>query len=243
MSARASGIRAMPTDAEVQVSELLKVMAHDLRNPLSALVTNLHFLRGSAQALDKDSREALADSVSLCDVLERLITNLDIVARVDQDKARNRFATSLKQVAQSIVQRTQHQATSAGLELTFTAPAAGDLMVTVEREMFARAVENIVANAIEHAPVGSQITVEIAPRGSDGLVNVLDGAPEIPADLRKQAVSVAGQSRHLRRAEARYGRGLGLLCADLAARAAGARLEVDGQPGGTSVLRIVAPLG
>jgi hypothetical protein len=38
-----------------------------------------------------------------------------------------------------------------------------------------------------------------------------------------------------------YGRGLALLCASLAARATGARLEVDGAPGACR-LRLVAPL-
>lgn len=232
----------MPADPEVSISELLKVMAHDLRNPLSALVTNLHFLKGSAEKLDSDSREALADSVSLCDVLERLITNLDIVARGEQDKPRNRFPLSLLQLAQSIVQRNQHQASSAGLELCLLPAIDGDLMVLVEREMFARAAENLVANAIEHAPMGTQVKVEIAPHGQDAAFNVIDIAPPVPTELRKQAVSFAGQARHLRRAESRYGRGLGLLCADLAARAAGGRVELDGRPG-ESVLRLVAPIG
>jgi two-component system heavy metal sensor histidine kinase CusS len=232
----------MTADPDVQVSELLKVMAHDLRNPLSALVTNLHFLRGAVPVLDNDSREALADSVSLCDVLERLITNLDIVARSEQEKPKNRFPTSLRQVAQTIVQRNQHQAISAGLELLFVPGEGGDPLVVVEREMFSRAAENLVANALEHAPANSQVKVEVTLGGGEAAIVVTDSAPPVPAELRKQAVSMAGQSRHMRRAEARYGRGLGLLCADLAARAAGARLELDGQPS-QSVLRLVAPLG
>ena len=232
----------MQADPEIAISELLKVMAHDLRNPLSALVTNLHYLKGSAERLDADSQEALADSVSLCDVLERLITNLDIVARAEQEKPKNRFPISLCQVAQSIVQRNQHQATSAGLELCLLPASDGDLMVVVERDMFSRAAENLVANALEHAPVGSQVKVEVAARGKDASLNVMDISPAVPSELRKQAVSFAGQARHLRRAESRYGRGLGLLCADLAARAAGARVELDGNSR-ESVLRLVAPIG
>jgi K+-sensing histidine kinase KdpD len=224
------------------VSELLKVMAHDLRNPLSALVTNLHFLQGAAAALDGDSRDALSDSVSLCEVLERLIANLDIMARGEQERPRTRFPTSLHQVAQNVVHRHKHHALSAGLELSVADGSDAEVLALVEKEMFARAAENLVANALEHAPSGSCVRVSVGLFGSEAAFAVIDSAAAVPAELRTQAVSVAGQARGLRRAESRYGRGLGLLCADLAARAAGARLELDGSAA-ESVLRLVAPVG
>jgi K+-sensing histidine kinase KdpD len=230
----------MSNPRDPELPELLKVMSHDLKNPLSALLTNLHFLQTTLPALDQDATEALADSVSLCDVLERLITNLDILAKAGQARS-NRFATSLRQVAQSVVSRTRHQAVSAGIAIAI-AEAESDVMALVDRDSFTRAAENLVANAIEHAPTGSSIAVDFARSGDEAVLTVRDAAPGVPPALREQAVSVAGQARDGRQAEARYGRGLGLLCADLAARAAGARLELAGDQKG-SQLRLVAPAG
>ena len=223
-----------------ELAELLKVMTHDLRNPLSALLTNLHFLQTSLPDLDSDVADALMDSVSLCDVLDRLITNVDILAKSDDPRVSNRFPTSLRQIAQAVVTRQRHQVLSAGLELAFE-EGGPDALALVERDMFARAFENVVANAVEHAPPGTAITIEVQRGETEAWIAVRDGGAGVPPDLRERAVSAEGQTRGARQSDVRYGRGLGLLCADLAARAAGARLELDGGDD-HSILRLVAPI-
>lgn len=240
---QSAGHTPAPPDSARQhsalLSELLRVMAHDLRNPLSALVTNLHYLTGVTKGLDTDAKEALGDSVSLCDVLERLITNLDVLARGDE-RGRQRFPTSLLQVAQTVVRRQRPQAASSGIELVLEEDGQ-DMLVMVERELFALAAENVVANAIEHAPSGSTVRVRTGMHEGQAALMVSDDAASVPADLREQAVSLHGQSRHARAPETRYGRGLGLLCANLAARGAGGRLALDGTET-SSVMRLLAPV-
>jgi signal transduction histidine kinase len=233
---------APPDSARVHsatLSELLRVMAHDLRNPLSALVTNLHYLTGVTRGLDADAREALGDSVSLCEVLERLITNLDVLARGDE-RGGQHFPTSLLQVAQTVVKRQRPQAASSGIELVLEEDGQ-DMLVMVERELFALAAENIVANALEHAPTGSKVRVRTGVHEGQAALMVFDDAPPVPVELREVAVSLHGQGRHARAPETRYGRGLGMLCADLAARGSGGRLLLDAS-GGASVMRLLAPI-
>lgn len=222
------------------LSELLRVMAHDLRNPLSALVTNLHYLSGTTKGMDADSREALGDSVSLCDVLERLITNLDVLARGDE-RGRQRFPTSLLQVAQTVCKRQRPQAASSGIELVLEENGE-DMLVMVERELFTLAAENMVANALEHAPSSTKVRVRAGMHDGQAALMVFDDAPPVPVELREQAVSLQGQGRTARAPETRYGRGLGLLCADLAARGSGGKLTLDGSADG-SVMRLLAPVG
>jgi len=238
------GVMPAPPDSARQrsatLSELLRVMAHDLRNPLSALVTNLHYLSGVTKGLDADAKEALGDSVSLCDVLERLITNLDVLARGDE-RGRQRFPTSLLQVAQTVVKRQRPQAASSGIELVLEEDGQ-DTLVMVERDLFALAAENIVANALEHAPTGSTVRVRTGIHDGQAALMVFDDAPSVPVELREVAVSLHGQGRHARAPETRYGRGLGMLCADLAARGSGGRLSLDGTAE-SSVMRLLAPVG
>jgi len=224
-----------------ELAELLKVMTHDLRNPLSALLTNLHFLQTSLHGLEPDLADALADSVSLCDVLDRLIANVDVLAKSEDPRMSNRFPTSLRQIAQAVVARQRHQVASAGLEIVLD-EGGSDALALVERDMFSRAFENLVANAVEHAPPGSRIEIQVRRGEAEASVAVRDGGAGVSPELRKRAVSIEGQTRGARQTDLRYGRGLGLLCADLAARAAGARLELDGDADG-SVLRLIAPIG
>jgi signal transduction histidine kinase len=163
-----------------------------------------------------------------------------VLARGDE-RGRQRFPTSLLHVAQTVVKRQRPQAASSGIELVLEDDGQ-DMLVMVERELFALAAENIVANGIEHAPSGSKVRVRTGMHDGQAALMVFDDAPPVPAELREQAVSLHGQGRHGRAADTRYGRGLGMLCADLAARGAGGRLLLD-DDGAASVMRLLAPVG
>lgn len=225
----------MATD---ELLELLRVLSHDVKNPLSALLTNLHYLASEAD-LEPDAGEALSDSLAICAVLERLVSNLDVLAR-GSASSQSPVPTSLRQLAQATAARMAPQATAAGLRLEPAGDDEGMVLAAIDRDLATRALENLVANALEHAPSGSTVRIEVRREDADAVLAVVDSGPIVPEAQRKTAVSMAGQLRAGRAAEARYGRGLGLLCADVAARAAGGRLELGGADG-LSQLRIVAP--
>ena len=49
--------------------ELMAILAHDMRNPLSALLTNIHFVQSVARGSTLEVDEALSDSALSCTIL------------------------------------------------------------------------------------------------------------------------------------------------------------------------------
>lgn len=230
----------MPPSAAPALSDLVAMMAHDLKNPLAALMTNLHFLQGSLSALEPDDLDALGDSVILCEVLERFLRNLELLARRKEVAAR-RQPVAIGSIAHEAVTRIQTHATTAGIELQLSRDSARDPSVFVDRDLFTRAVENLIANALESVPAGSKVEVKVTSAGAEATIDVTDAREAPPAWAVNEASCLPGAELEGKRLQGLYGRGLALLCADLAARATGARLEIDGVPRACR-LRLVAPV-
>jgi len=216
--------------------ELVALLAHDFRSPLGAMLANLHFL-ASGPENSADAAEAFEDSVALCTMLERYVTNFELLGRqasLDRISVRR-----VGEVAHSVVRRLEVQASSAGLtvEVHVCDP---DPSVEVEAATLAVAMENLVANALEYAPRGSTVRVAVERQGDQVTLTVDDEAPAIPEALREMATSRAVGSADRKDGRLRYSRGAGLLVAHLAAERAGARLELGGDEKGASH-RLVAP--
>lgn len=222
------------------LSDLVVIMAHDLKNPLAALMTNLHFLQGAIGETDQDTRDALSDSVTLCDVLERFLRNLDLLGRREDLVARGQVV-GIGALAQEAVNRARSHASAAGIELRFSDAGAAEPGIFVDRDLFTRALDNVLANAVEHAPAGSTVDVRVASAGNEAAIIVTDEREALPALRSSESALVPVATGEGMRLQGAYGRGLALLCADLAARASGVRLEIDGASRSCR-LRLVAPV-
>ena len=212
------------------LAELVAVMAHDLKNPLAALVTNLHYLRGTLDGVSTDALDALDESALVCETLERLTRNLDLLARRDALEGR-RYLVAVGALVDDVLGRARHHAATAGVELVGPTAGAHEPVAFVDRDLFRRALENLLAHALEHAPRGSRVSVELTVDEGSVSVVITDARPALPSPAEAQ------EGRSL---QARYGRGLSLLCAELAAKPSGATLVIDGVPGACRA-RLTAP--
>jgi signal transduction histidine kinase len=111
----------------------------------------------------------------------------------------------------------------------------------VDPSFFGRALDNLIANALQYSPHKGKVRIECSSRKDRGFLTVTDDGPSVPVDLREIALMAEGQNVAKQRYEARYGRGLGLYCAAEAARISGADVTI-GERGGHSALEISAPL-
>ena len=79
----AAGVGAVAETIESElIGELLGLLAHDLRNPLSALHSNLGYLDTVLSSQDEEAREAVEDGVVSCDGLSHVIDNVDLLGQV-----------------------------------------------------------------------------------------------------------------------------------------------------------------
>ncbi|HVJ18175.1 MAG TPA: HAMP domain-containing sensor histidine kinase [Polyangiaceae bacterium] len=211
-----------PDDPEL-IAQLLALVAHDLRNPLSALHSNAGYLQSTMGKESDDLREALDDVVSSCTSLGSIIDNLELLGVALEDAPVVDLAPlSLSDVATEALQQCQALARSYRVELRLEQePGAEASFVMTNRDMLRRALANVIRNAIQHGSRDVDVTITVGK----GVVRVEDGGAALAPELAERAFTAEGQLECKSHPAGRYSRGLGLFAAAVAAKAAGAKLS------------------
>jgi signal transduction histidine kinase len=149
---------------------LLLDISHELRSPLARLGVAVELARSGEDrggALDRIQKEA--------DRLNSLVGELLQVTRAEGDPASLHFEpVRLDDLVRDIVETNRIEATARGGELKLDMEGAAEIQG--KPELLRRAVENVIRNAIRHAPTGT--AVEVAVRGRSILVR--DYGPGVP---------------------------------------------------------------
>ncbi|MBM4373553.1 MAG: sensor histidine kinase [Deltaproteobacteria bacterium] len=213
------------------LAALMRLFAHDLRNPLSALVTNLGFARrlvdkGEGEP-DPELDEVLADSEGACEVLRLLVTNLEALAR-HGDLGGDELGAAPMQVLEEVAASCRSRARMAEVELAMEgAEAVG--RVPVSRRALALILENLATNALQHAPRGSRVTLGMRRAPERVELVVIDRGGAIPEALREGATGFPSEGSSARDAKLRRGRGASLFVAKVVADANGLGLAIAGE--------------
>lgn len=225
------------------LGQMLELLAHDLRNPLSALHSNLGYLRTIAarESIPADVHEAIADGLVSCEGLAHIIDNLGQFAQLLRATQAPPAPPDLVDAFVSdALQRTESVARAYGsrVELTLTNEARG-LRLALSRDPFSRVLTNLVLNAIQCSPRRSPVAVRVDRSGNEVRIEVDDmGAP--PAD--PQPFGIAAQLATKTASDGRYNRWLGLYIAAITAQSLGGSLAVaPATPPFTSKLRLLLP--
>jgi signal transduction histidine kinase len=212
------------------VSELLGLLAHDLRNPLSALHSNLGYIASAISHDQSEVHEAIDDTLISCDGLAAIIDNLEVLGRGLDQKATTKGPCPIVPIVVDVIGRCRSMAQSHGVRVDLDGDLSPALRVVTNTEMVGFALGNLVRNAIQHAQGGSPVRVRIEADPKRCRIVVQDDGTPIPSELREVVFTPTGQLHCKGEARGRYGRGLGLLCARIAAEGAGASIDVEGGP-------------
>jgi signal transduction histidine kinase len=189
--------------------------AHELRTPLTILRSRIDTLadRGASKALYKDI-DGMARIVNqLLDIAELETFSIDPLEKAD-----------LREICAEVAEFAAPLALAQGKNIALSG-SEGAVRVHGNPEMLARAVRNLVENAINYSPPGT--TVEIVLEDS-GIVRVLDEGPGIKEEERA-LIFQRFWRRDRRRTE---GAGLGLSIVQRIADSHAATVSVENRPTG-----------
>jgi NtrC-family two-component system sensor histidine kinase KinB len=222
--------------------ELTHMLIHDLRSPLSVLISGLDLMRleladgrveGFSQILD------LAEQSS--DQVLRLINTLLDISRLESGQM---VIAPEAVAARSLLEKVAAQLSPLAItaHIAVEIEAAPDLPpLHVDAELVRRAVHNLVDNALKFTPDGGQVRLWARPdpaRPGFQLIGVGDSGPGIPPEAWPRLFAKfqqVGQAQGRRR-----GTGLGLPFCKLVAQAHGGDIWVESEvgAGSTFVLRL-----
>jgi signal transduction histidine kinase len=196
--------------------------SHQLRTPLAALRLRLENLESDAPP---ELQPRLAAARSETARLSRLSEALLALARA-AGSVRVAEAIDVSTVATERVDAWSPMADDLGVRLVVEVPSrAGALAVPGAVEQI---LDNLLDNALEVAPEGSEVRVRISHAGRDVELHVLDAGPGLDEAQRRRAVD-----RFWRGPGAEPGgTGLGLAIVARLAEASGGRPGLDPRPDG-----------
>ncbi len=189
---------------------LLQDISHELRSPLARLRFALELLKTSP-----DPEAAHARVKKEVDRLATLVNELLQVTRAEGDpESRNVTAINLDEFLQSLVDdcRIEAEARDCSIRLS----PMDKVIWAGDRELLHRAVENILRNAISHAPPGTTVDVEAAVTPERVALQVRDYGRGVPEESLAQIFRPFFRVEEDRSRENGGGVGLGLAIAERA---------------------------
>jgi signal transduction histidine kinase len=235
--ARADG-EARALRSEDRMRQFVADASHELRTPLTSV-------KGLAEfGLQQGSAAGTAGLLELIGLIHdeasrmaRLVEDLLMLARLDTGRPLDRRYVDVASIAARAVQaaRIVHR------DRPITLLAEGPVIVYADEERLRQVIDNLIANAGQHTPPRSPVTVSVTSTGGTAEIIVADNGPGMTAE---QAAHVF--ERFYRtddaRTRARGGTGLGLSIAASLAAAHGGDITVDAQPGRGAAFTVRLPL-
>ncbi|MBF5045280.1 PAS domain S-box protein [Aggregicoccus sp. 17bor-14] len=218
--------------------QLIGIVSHDLRTPLSAIAMSAQSLAASS-GLDERQRRSVARIASSSARANRMIeTLLDFTrARLGRGIPVTPRPTDLREVARHAVE----EARAAHPERTLQLHCEGDVTGAWDPERLEQVLGNLLVNALRHGDPVAPVQVRVAQeQGGEGVsLSVHNaGAPIAPEQLPLLFEPFQVGSRE---SEARGGLGLGLFIVREIVRSHGGRVEVASEAGRGTTFTVHLP--
>jgi PAS domain S-box-containing protein len=229
-------------------NDLTHMIVHDLRTPLTSLLTGLMTLQGSP-SLNEMENELLTISVSGGHTLLGMINDLlDISKMEDGSLSLEKSSVSLSEITQEAFQQVNSLVEEKMLTLQAQIPpeiSAGmppASLLCADADKIRRVLVNLLGNAIKFTPRSGLITVSasLSPDQESVVVSVRDTGEGIPREAFARIFEKFGQVE-TRTAGRTMSTGLGLTFCKLVVEAHGGRIWVESERGEGSTFFFTLP--
>lgn len=224
--------------ANLARDEVLGIVSHDLRNPLSAIGMCARVLRESPPADDAARTDLLSTISESVEAMNRLIQDLVDVSSIERGQlSLERGPTAPARILDRAAHMFRVEAESHGITLARDA-GNGIPQINADEARIVQVLANLIRNAIKFTPDGGRITLRV--EGQDGTVrfSVSDTGIGIDPALHQR---IFDRYWHASTGARKRGTGLGLSIAKGIVDAHGGKLSVDSETGAGSTFTFTIP--
>src|SRR5277367_6438717 len=163
---------------------LTRGVAHEVKNPINAIVLHLQLLQNKLREDDPDTRRHM-------DVIGSEIHRLDRVVQILVDFTRpldlRLEEMDLRKILDSVSALAAPDAARLGVRIALELPDGGDaLMVRVDADLMKQAILNLVLNGVQAMSQGGTLTLKARRDDEMILAEVLDQGGGIPAEAQEK---------------------------------------------------------
>jgi signal transduction histidine kinase len=206
---------------------LIRVVAHDLRNPIGAINSIAGMMMNSpSPAKDKEGLHLVVKASNTCLrlITELLETDFEISAETLHKETVD-ICGLLKQSAQLLAYRA-----TAKKQQLITQESTGSV-ITADKEKLGRVLDNLVVNAIKFSPEGATIKMLAKETLTGTTISVHDNGVGIPPEIAGKLFEPFENSIKRKGTSGEQSFGLGLYICRQIVEAHGGRIWFETQPG------------
>ena len=215
---------------------LLRDISHELRSPLARLSIALELARkqqinGDEKALNRIELEA--------ERMNEMIGQLLSLTRLESDmQGLEKNSFDLAALLERLVHDADFEAAAKESRVVFKGQPT--LSWKGHEELLARALENVMRNAVKYTSANSEVEVSLQVAANHILIQVLDAGPGVPADaLEKLFIPFFRVADDRDRKSG--GTGIGLAIAERAVKLHGGTIKAQNRPEGGLKIEISLP--
>ncbi len=203
-------------------ADVLAQVSHDLRSPLTAIVTSCAVVRRTPSvAAEPVARRALDRIEGAARRMTRLVGDLLDHARLSAGRGLGMNAVDID--VEPVLLRCREEASPERPERVDLVIAEQARRVVADPDRLEQVVINLLGNAIKYSPPGHHVRVEVEPSDEDSVFRISDDGPGVAKEDRAHLFEPFWQSATTRRP----GYGLGLPIARAIVEAHGGHIWLE----------------
>jgi signal transduction histidine kinase len=163
-----------------QKNRFLAMVAHDLRNPLAAMILRAELILqgGRPEDRERDVKRIISEAQAMSDLIGKFLD----IASIQAGKLKpNCLPVDLQQLAQHRVANFEAPARTKGISLELEGPGEGPL-VFCDPKFTSQVLDNLLSNALKFSPSQTVVRVRVEDAGDTGRFTVTDQGPGLTED-------------------------------------------------------------
>lgn len=170
---------------------ILRVVAHDLRNPINGMVSLLSIIKETREPDERS--ELLKIMETACFDALNMITGILEASEALSSKQKI-SPLSIVQIVNHTVQLLRYKAEEKGQHINIFSQK-NELVIFGNEEQLRRVLSNLITNAVKFSPTGSDINIKILEHNDSVEIMVEDKGIGIPAHLKDKVFNVFTEAK------------------------------------------------
>ena len=222
-------------------ADLINMIIHDLKNPLSGIMGGLDFLEsGLLGDFSDEQKKIITISKRSSEKMLSMIQNLLDVSKIEEGMLQiNAENVELNHFLSDIKSQFEPLCSGEGKNISLNCPIG--ICANMDKNLIERVLGNLISNAIFHTLSGGNILIGVSLLDSFIEVSVCDDGPGVPQEYKdkifEKFVQIKRKQVHLR-----TGAGLGLTFCKLAVELHGGTIKVESETGNGSAFIFTLPI-